>query len=385
MSKGTNSKSGTPLRKICANCKTQFDSSRTSEGKCWLCNGKRFVDAPELEPPEPEEQAGVERFSENTLDDLAHATEKSGETVHSGTSVIGEQRVVSTYQLRRRIRFKYRLVIAFILIVVSISLTIGLVKRSEPTKADDKDGSSSPAPTPVASASQQPEPPAGMVLVPGGTFIMGRDRTNGGDEYESPAHEVTIKAFFIDRYEVTREQYKRCVDAGNCQAPFGWSDNSYPANTGRWPVTGVTWEDAVNYAAAVGKRLPTEEEWEFAAGRGQKTRYPWGDTWLLKANVNTQTLSEVGQYEQHYGLFDIIGNAQEWTTSEWKQYPDKTDFIKTNERVERLRVIRGGSYRSLPAEATITYRNALRIREDAAEEDHYERTGFRCVQSAERP
>lgn len=366
------------LPKRCTNCGTHFDSSRTSENKCWLCNGKRFVDVPALEPPEPEEQAG-----------LPHAIETNElrETIHSLVSVITDHRddthqIVSTYRLRRRISFKYRLAIGVILIVVLISLTFGLVKRSEPTKTDDK---VSPAPTPVATASQMPEPPSGMVFIPGGTFTMGRDRTNGGDEYESPAHEVTVKAFFIDRYEVTREQYKRCVDADKCRAPFGWSDNTYPANTGRWPVTGVTWEDAVNYAAAVGKRLPSEEEWEFAAGRGQETRYPWGDTWLRKANVNTQTLTEVGQYEQYFGLFDIIGNAQEWTTSEWKQYPDKTDFIKTNERVERLRVIRGGSYRSLPEEATITYRNALRIREDAAEEDHYERTGFRCVKSAERP
>ena len=383
MSKGTNSKSGTPLPKICVSCRTHFDSSRTSENKCWLCNGKKFVDAPELELPEPQEQAEVERFSENRLDDLAHAIETS-ETTET-ISVIGEQQIITTYHIRRRISFKYRLAIGVILIVILIRLTIGLGKRSEPPKPDDKVTSSSPAPAPTATASQQPEPPVGMVFVPGGTFTMGRDRTNGGDEYESPAHEATVKAFFIDRYEVTREQYKRCVDDSKCRAPFGWSNNSYPANTGRWPVTGVTWEDATNYAAAVGKRLPTEEEWEFAAGRGQKTRYPWGDSWLLKANVNTQTLTGVGQYEQYFGLFDIVGNAQEWTTSEWRQYPDKTDFIKMNERVERLRVIRGGSYRSLPEEATITYRNALRIREDAAEEDHYERTGFRCVQSAERP
>lgn len=366
------------LPKRCTNCGTHFDSSRTSENKCWLCNGKKFVDVPALEPPEPEDQA-----------ELPHAIETNElrETIHSVVSVIADHRddthqIVSTYRLRRRISFKYRLAIGVILIVVLISLTFGLVKRSGPTKTDDK---VLPAPTPVATASQMPEPPVDMVFVPGGTFTMGRDRTNGGDEYESPAHEATVKAFFIDRYEVTREQYKRCVDDSKCRAPFGWSNNSYPANTGRWPVTGVTWEDAANYAAAVGKRLPTEEEWEFAAGRGQRTRYPWGDSWLLKANVNTQTLTEVGQYEQYFGLFDIVGNAQEWTTSEWRQYPDKTDFIKMNERVERLRVIRGGSYRSLPEEATITYRNALRIREDAAEEDHYERTGFRCVQSAERP
>src|SRR6185369_7949811 len=120
-------------------------------------------------------------------------------------------------------------------------------------------------------------------------------------------------------------------------------------------------------------------------GQGQGKRYPWGNSWLPKANVNTRSLSEVGQFESYFGLFDMVGNAQEWTTSEWRQYPDKKDFIRTNEPVERLRVIRGGSYGSLPGEATISFRNALRMREDAAEEHHYERTGFRCVQSVERP
>lgn len=237
-------------------------------------------------------------------------------------------------------------------------------------------------PDPVPAPTQTPAlpKPDQMILIEGGSFIMGRDRSRGGDEFESPAHEVSVESFYIDVFEVTREQYKACVDAGVCGAPFGWQGNSYPPGTAKWPVTGVTWNDANQYARFVNKRLPTEEEWEFAAGHGTNQRYPWGDTWVpQQANIASQTLTDVGSYPAHFGLYDMIGNAQEWTSAEWKQYPEKTTYIRTKENPERLRVIRGSSYQDSSREATVTYRNAVRAWEDRDEESHYEQTGFRCI------
>src|SRR5262249_40579891 len=119
-------------------------------------------------------------------------------------------------------------------------------------------------PEPVAS----PKPPAGvaipngMVFVPGGTFEMGRDN---GDEFERPAHTVKVKPFFLDRTEVTNEEYHRFVAATGHRPPANWAGGKIPEGQARFPVVNVSWEDANAYARWANKRLPTEAEWEFAA------------------------------------------------------------------------------------------------------------------------
>ncbi len=288
--------------------------------------------------------------------------------------------------LRKRLKVKYGFVIGCTLVSFLFILAVGLRGRSDNVNRIDPTPSP-PQPTPTAKL--EPTPPEqrqGMVFVPGGKFLMGRDRKDGGDVYESPSHEVSVDPFYMDAVEVTREQYQKCVEAEVCRPPFGWTGNLYPPDTAQWPVTGVTWADANNYATWVRKSLPSEEEWEYAASGGQVRLYPWGDGWdATQANVGTSSLGAVGRYKSHFGLFDIVGNAQEWTTSGWRQYPDKQTYMRTSDPPERLRIIRGGSYKSSPQEATLTYRNALRMQEDRAEENHYEQTGFRCVQHENQP
>ena len=111
-----------------------------------------------------------------------------------------------------------------------------------------------------ASQAEKPTPPTGMVYVPGGDFMMGRDEKDGGDEYERPAHKVTVKPFFMDQYEVTNEDYAKFVKATGHRVPSNWVNGNYAAGAARKPVTGVTWDDATAYAKWAGKRLPTEEE-----------------------------------------------------------------------------------------------------------------------------
>ena len=130
------------------------------------------------------------------------------------------------------------------------------------------------APTPTASVVPSPEaspkplnsasnPPVGMAYIPGGDFSMGRDDAEESDE--RPAHSVTVKPFFMDLTEVTNEQYQKFVAENNYPPPPSWPDGNLPPGSEKLPVTDVTWEDARTYASWSGKRLPTEEEWEFAA------------------------------------------------------------------------------------------------------------------------
>jgi len=226
-------------------------------------------------------------------------------------------------------------------------------------------------------------PPPGMAYVPGGTFWMGRNKSDGGDEYENPAHQVTVGPFFIDKYEVTCEEYARFLQATDYpRLPNGWHGRVCRAGAERLPVTGVTWDDADAYARWAGKRLPTEEEWEFAARGADGRRYPWGDEWRAGlANAGDEGKSrrgfvEVGRYAaaSPFGVFDMAGNVWEWTASPLAAYPGG--------RLPRLdmgdyRVIRGGSWESSEKQATMTFRGY--IQRDSKDTGA---TGFRCAKDA---
>ncbi len=241
-------------------------------------------------------------------------------------------------------------------------------------------------PLPPAPSPAEPVPPEGMVYIPGGEFRLGR---NEGDEYERPAHLVTVKPFFIDRTEVTNEQYQKFIDGTGYPAPPSWPGRHFPAGQEQFPVTDVTWEDAMAYAEWAGKRLPTEEEWEFAA-RGTDGRiYPWGNSPqsglanIADSKGQKRSFAPVGQYPQGaspFGVFDLSGNVWEWTASDLKPYPGGylPELVYPN-----LKVIRGGSYLSTPQQATATFRRGWPAsRRDWTvnpENMDYSATGFRCA------
>ncbi|HKQ72701.1 MAG TPA: SUMF1/EgtB/PvdO family nonheme iron enzyme [Blastocatellia bacterium] len=236
--------------------------------------------------------------------------------------------------------------------------------------------------TPEAPASPAPTSgvatPAGMVFVPGGTFKMGR---NNGDEFEKPAHTVKVKPFFIDRTEVTNEEYKRFVSATGHRAPKHWDGGEIPEGQTNFPVVNVSWDDANAYAQWAKKRLPTEAEWEFAA-RGTDGRiYPWGSGWKQDyANAGKSrngALVETGRYEpgaSPFGALDLCGNAWEWTSSEFANYPGRK--AASSLAGAGLKVIRGGAYNVAPQRATSTYRGAVPPNEV------FDKTGFRCAREA---
>jgi formylglycine-generating enzyme required for sulfatase activity len=193
-----------------------------------------------------------------------------------------------------------------------------------------------------------------MVCVPAGEFLMGStDDDPYAEDDEKPQHAVYLDAFWIDKYEVTNAQYRACVKAGACEEPRPCDIDDY--NAPEQPVVCVSWDDAQDYAAWAGGRLPTEAEWEKAA-RGTDGRiYPWGNSPpdCNKANYGDcagKTLP-VGSHPDGaspYGALDMAGNVWEWV-ADWydpdyysqspgrsPQGPESGDF----------RVLRGGAFRN---------------------------------------
>ncbi|MDX2032385.1 MAG: SUMF1/EgtB/PvdO family nonheme iron enzyme [Blastocatellia bacterium] len=247
----------------------------------------------------------------------------------------------------------------------------------------------SAAASPVAtSAYPEQAAPEGMVYVLGGAFRAGRD---DGEPNERPAHTVTIKPFFIDRTEVTNEEYQKYIDATGSPAPPAWNDNRFPENAEKLPVTGISWEEATAYAEWAGKRLPTEEEWEFAARGADGRFYPWGENWMPDtANVKntegeTRELMPVGQFvlgASPFGVVDMSGNVWEWTASDYREYPGGS-IEAPPAGFTNLKVIRGGSYLSSGKKATATLRVGWPGSRDSwpkGRAPEYDQTGFRCAQ-----
>lgn len=173
------------------------------------------------------------------------------------------------------------------------------------------------------------DPPEGMAAVPAGSSWMGCNESVDNqclaDEY--PFHEVLIDAFAIDRTEVTIAEYMACVDDGECSSPDDTNAFGEPCALGEspeHPMTCVDWFAASTYCEQLGKRLPTEAEWEKAARGDSGQLYPWGDT---NPSCNEAVMDEcptssplpVGSKPagaSPYGALDMGGNVFEWV-ADW--------------------------------------------------------------------
>jgi len=182
-----------------------------------------------------------------------------------------------------------------------------------------------------------------MIRIPAGQFVRGDE--NGFPD-EKPARSIYLDEYYIDQYEVTNRQYSRCVRAGKCtlpRLPRSVNFTRYYAESSfrNSPVIWVDWNDAVNYCAFAGKRLPTEAEWEKAARGPENFFYPWNN------NLPTDQ-ANFGYLESDVVpvVHDMAGNVREWV-SDWYQWNYYSSDINQNPEGPRqgvTKVLRGGGW-----------------------------------------
>jgi len=280
----------------------------------------------------------------------------------------------------------------------------------------------------------------GMVLIPGGEFLMGADDREGFPaDGEGPIRRVTVQPFYVDRCAVSNAQFGAFVEATGHRTEaehFGWSfvfggllPDDFPQTRGLasapwwrqvedadWrhpsgpqsslegvmdhPLVHVSWSDAQEFCAWAGKRLPTEAEWEYAARGGlEQRRFPWGDELTPEGthmcNIWQGTFPSDNEVEDGYfgtapvaafqpnafGLYNVSGNVWEWC-SDWFSptfHVDGSRIDPAGPPSGQVKVIRGGSYL-----CHRSYCNRYRVaaRSSNSPESSTANTGFRCVRNA---
>ena len=231
-----------------------------------------------------------------------------------------------------------------------------------------------------------------MILIPAGVFLMGTEI--GTSDNEKPVHYVGLSDFYIDKYEVTNAQYQKCVQEAACE----WPKNRQlhlDATLADHPVDNVTWDMAQAFCTWRSARLPTEAEWEKAAGGGQGNDYPWGD------NISGKTLNfcdlncirgdhekgvndkfvytaPVGSFPDGaspYGVLDMAGNVWEWVADRYSAgyYSNSPTENPTGPETGTYRVLRGGSWNDL------SERTRIYARYSRNPADYDPSIGFRCA------
>ena len=267
--------------------------------------------------------------------------------------------------------------------------------------------------------------PDDMVLVPAGEFLMGSPAGTDGLPDEQPQRGVYLSSFLIDRYEVTNEAYAKFVKTTGHRIPENanpsstlWIDKAPMAGIERHPVVNVSWDDAVSYCRWMGKRLPTEAEWEKAARGTDERRYPWGNDWdITKANsasywagrtvefssgadweafwikgegaklakekgVRGEVLTlPVGSFPQNfspYGIYDMAGNAAEWVQDWYDPNYYRSASLSNPSGPERgaIKAMRGGSWLKPAVSLRVTDRDWGMM------DSRPSGTGFRCAKDA---
>jgi formylglycine-generating enzyme required for sulfatase activity len=252
--------------------------------------------------------------------------------------------------------------------------------------------------------------PDGMAQIPAGSYLMGRDLTDEEKNYEIeelgrktkvftydyPAHEVQVKTFYLDKTEVSNREYSEFVKATGRAAPEGWIGTDPPLNAENIPVTHVTYQDAKDFCEwrtvqlnnGLSYRLPTEEEWEYAARganagkpEGKLNLYPWGDEWIAgRANTKEARLEHTQNVDSNpsgaspFGVVNLAGNVFEWTATDFTHYPGSDQKTPREKDYQgTYQVVRGGSFDYPKEYAMATTRVWARPTSKGP------RLGFRCA------
>jgi iron(II)-dependent oxidoreductase len=240
-----------------------------------------------------------------------------------------------------------------------------------------------------------------MVRITGGAFTMGSDR---GLPDERPAHEVTVRSFWIDRRPVSNAEFADFLErlgatsSADGRHLFDWDDGDARIHNrnGRWqadpgferhPATEMTWYGARDYCRALGKRLPNEAEREYAARGAQSRTYPWGEappdaTRARYASGWTRTVpaGSLPHGATLDGVLDLAGNVHEWTASIARPYPYRADDGREDPDAVADRVVRGGAADTGADTLRASWRGASVSRRATA---GHHNIGFRCVKDAD--
>jgi formylglycine-generating enzyme required for sulfatase activity len=234
------------------------------------------------------------------------------------------------------------------------------------------------------------------VRIPAGPFLMG---SHDGPEDERPQHWVELAAFVIDRLPVTNSQFAEFLNVRGVQGAQGLKfydmdddDARIHRRDGKWqadlgsehhPVVEVSWHGALAYCQWLGKRLPTEAEWEKAARGTDGRKYPWGnappDRSLAQFNAGWNETRPVGSFPQAaspYGALDMAGNGWEWVSSGYLPYPYNPTDGREHLAREQVRGTRGGGQDSRAEELTTTQRGRQLSRNFRS---GHHNIGFRCA------
>jgi len=255
------------------------------------------------------------------------------------------------------------------------------------------------SPGAAASARSFPGSPKclpGMAFIAPGTFPIGsarkepesfREQSHEYAERMEPAHKVKLDAYCIDIVQVTHSKYAKCVESGTCSSPKPQKTEPLKVENCNWDNPGfresavscVTARQATEYCGWVGKRLPTEPEWEHAARGSDDRLYPWGDrpeaddysdpdhAPICKTGKKFTDYCPVGSFpkgQSPFGLLDMVGSAADWTSSDLCTYPDHAC-----KHPQSLRIARGGRKNGY----FVTYRHDF----DPVTADPF--IGFRCA------
>jgi formylglycine-generating enzyme required for sulfatase activity/prolipoprotein diacylglyceryltransferase len=243
---------------------------------------------------------------------------------------------------------------------------------------------------------------AARVRITGGWFVMGSDDAEiararalctgepcNAEAFaaEQPAHRVYVRAFEIDRTEVSNAAYQRCVNRGRCFPPREQASLPAPADH---PVVQLTFAEARAYCRFAGGDLPTEAQWEYAARGSSARSFPWGQAWNAGLGAFAAGPQQAGELrsvsanadgKSFFGLLNMAGNVWEFVLDSYRApydvaLPNVDPAAEPSTGQSSERVLRGGSWQSPPHTLRARYRAA--IREDEARSD----VGLRCAYPA---
>ncbi len=216
-----------------------------------------------------------------------------------------------------------------------------------------------------------------LVLIPAGEFIMGSSEDCSDNRGYEIAHSVTLtRSFLLGKYEVTNDQFRMYDSHHKSVGPTNRvSGEQAPVDSGDKPVVGVSHDAALAFCRWAGLQLPTEAQWEYAAGAGKSYKYPWGNDWPAPNRLGNTTYDEserttgksmghtlpVGRFPpSELGLHDMVGNASEWCADWYAGYVIRCVADPQGPPVGIERVVRGSSWIAFPVSPRIDARCGTR-------------------------